>query len=231
MPARQFDLNHGDGKAAAPAVEPLLFAMARDPHTLFVYWNIDWPTEFAAEAPLDRQVHLRVNTGGGTAESESLIEPLLGTFYAPVAQAGGAYRADLGYYNRTGRWHSVAQSDLIEMPPEGMSEDTSVDVATVPFHLSFQRLVDLFRDSNADPLAAALARVQARAIEVENDKELAPNERQILREMKLSLEELRTSHQALVERTRDESFRRRAEAILGFGPTSPTHGFSSTGGS
>jgi hypothetical protein len=50
--------------------------------------------------------------------------------------------------------------------------------------------------------------------------------------MKLSIDDLRDSHQALLNRTRDESFRRRAEAILGFGPTSPAHGLSSSiGGS
>ena len=42
---------------------PLLFAIARDPHTLFAYWIIDWSSIFENTAPVDRQVHLRVRRG------------------------------------------------------------------------------------------------------------------------------------------------------------------------
>ncbi len=31
---------------------PLLFAIARDPRTLFVYWNIDWSSIFENTAPI-----------------------------------------------------------------------------------------------------------------------------------------------------------------------------------
>src|SRR4051812_832925 len=37
-----------------------LFAIARDPHTLFVYWDIDWATVFGENPPPDRKAHLRV---------------------------------------------------------------------------------------------------------------------------------------------------------------------------
>src|ERR1043166_4794090 len=47
---------------------PLLFAIARDPKTLFVYWNIDWSSVFENTAPVDRQVHLRVRRGDGSEE-------------------------------------------------------------------------------------------------------------------------------------------------------------------
>ena len=37
-----------------------LFAIARDPHTVFVYWDIDWASVFGATPPVDRKLHLRV---------------------------------------------------------------------------------------------------------------------------------------------------------------------------
>jgi len=37
-----------------------LFAIARDPHTIFIYWDIDWPAVFGEMPPIDRKVHLRV---------------------------------------------------------------------------------------------------------------------------------------------------------------------------
>jgi hypothetical protein len=60
--------------------EPLLFAIARDPHTLFVYWNVDWSHVFAAGEPIDRQVYLRVQRSDGSSESQLPVEPMLGAF-------------------------------------------------------------------------------------------------------------------------------------------------------
>src|SRR2546430_16695172 len=42
-----------------PSGAPILFAIARDPQTIFTYWSIDWPTIFAEGMPVDRQVHPR----------------------------------------------------------------------------------------------------------------------------------------------------------------------------
>ena len=55
---------------------PILFAIARDPRTIFTYWNIDWPTIFAKTAPVDRQVHLRVRGPGGIEETSAAVEPI-----------------------------------------------------------------------------------------------------------------------------------------------------------
>src|SRR3954471_9077030 len=131
-----------------PFGAPLLFAIARDPRTLFVYWNIDWPVAFGGEEPKDRQVFLRVIEEDGIEESESLIEPMLGSFYTPVAKPCSRYQVELGYYSRSGGWKSIALSDFVTMPADRPSENLVVDVATVPFHLSFQKMVDLFCETN-----------------------------------------------------------------------------------
>jgi Domain of unknown function (DUF4912) len=200
---------------------PVLFAIARDPRTIFTYWNIDWEAAFADAPPIDRQVFLRVITGGGRDESESVVEPLLGSFYARVDQPRSVYRVELGYYDQSGAWHSVAISDAVTMPPESMSEDTVVDVVTLPFHLSFQKMIDIFERSNGgDDLAVAISRLQEKDRDLMREEEL-----EIMQAMNVSFDELASSRRAFLERAGDETSRKRAEAILGFGSTSPTHGF------
>ena len=206
----------------------LVFAIPRDARTLFTYWNIDWGSAFAAHEPKDRNVYLRVLRENNNVETESVVEPLLGSFYAPVKNPRGKYRADLGYYTRADDWRSVGTSEAVTMPADSPSENTVVDVATVPFHLSFQKLIDLFCQSNGDPLAVALAKVQQQALragQAQDVDELTPNEREVLRAMNLSLDELRMAREMFADRPDEKTLRKRAEAILGFGTTSPAHGF------
>jgi hypothetical protein len=207
---------------------PLLFAMARDPRTLFAYWNIDWSTIFAQGEPADRQVYLRVKKADGTEVSESVIEPMLGSYYAGEVQPDGAYRVELGYYDGKGEWHSVTSSSVVTMPREGASDNAAVDVATVPFHLSFQRLVDLFRAANGDALTAIMSRLQSRAL-TEAERELLTSEEwEILRAMNLSVENMAEAWRGFADREDENLLRKRTEAILGFGATSPAHGFGAS---
>src|SRR5438045_9659120 len=57
---------------------PRLVAIARDPWTIFTYWNVNWPSIFKNAAPVDRQVHLRVHCADGLAEKEVAVEPMAG---------------------------------------------------------------------------------------------------------------------------------------------------------
>jgi hypothetical protein len=204
---------------------PILFAIPRDPRTLFTYWNIDWENVFAEAKPVDRHVYLRVLRPNGVEESESVVEPMLGIYYAEVSKPRGAYRVELGYYQPAGAWHSVAFSDAVTMPPEVASESLEVDVATVPFHLSFQRMIDFFRGSNGDDITKMLSRLQDRALTDDDRELLSPEEWEILRAMNLSLSEVESARRTFSDRADADRLRKRAEAILGFGATSPSGGF------
>lgn len=217
-------LDHASGSAPNFAEPSIVFAIARDPRTLFVYWNIDWASAFAADEPRDRLVFLRTITEDGAIESEWAIEPLLGSYYAAVQKPRARYRSDLGYYTRTGEWKTVGTSELVTVPADSASGAGAIDVATVPFHLSFQKLVDLFTQSSGDPLAMAIAGVQERASHHEQI-ELSPHEQAALRAMELSVAELRESRHAFAARPDEAALRKRAEAILGFGATSPGRGY------
>jgi hypothetical protein len=204
---------------------PLLFAIPRDPRTLFTYWNIDWESAFAKGRPVDRRVYLRVLRASGIGESESVVEPMLGNYYALVSKARAAYRVELGFYQPAEAWHSVAISDVVTMPAESMSENVEVDVATVPFHLSFQRMIDMFRTSSSDSITTIISRLQNRALTDEEKEFLSEEELEILRAMNLSVPEMEAARRSFTDRAGQDRLRKRAEAVLGFGASSPAGGF------
>ena len=204
---------------------PLLFAIARDPKTLFVYWNIDWASIFENTAPVDRQAHLRIWRGDGSEEPPVAIEPMAGNSYLPVSEPRETYRVEIGYYHPAAVWNSVATSDEIKMPPERVAEKTDVDLATIPFHLSFQRLIDSFRSSNGDPIAQVVSRLQKKAVTKEERAELTSEEWELLRAMNLSIDEIDTAQRGFLRRNLT-ALRHRAEALLGFGGSSPSNAFS-----
>ena len=204
---------------------PILFAIPRDPRTIFTYWNIDWSDAFARNAPADRQVYLRVKRRDGSDEIEEPIEPMLGTHFVLVAEPKGDYQVELGFYDPADVWNSLAMSDRVTMPADTSSENAEIDIATVPFHLSFQRMIDLFRASNGDAIASLLSRLQERAgTASETGDDLSDEEREILRAMDLSLADLEEARRGFANRAMDDLLRKRAEAVLGFGGTSPGGG-------
>src|SRR5436853_1664563 len=203
---------------------PLLFALARDSRTLFVYWNVDWSTIFEKRAPVDRQVHLRVHRSDGTEEAAVAVEPMVGSSDLIVSNPEETYRIELGYYQPDEVWNSVATSDETKMPPERASEKVDVDVATIPFHLSFQRLIDAFRASNGDAITEIVSRLQKRAVSEEERALLTPQEWEILRAMNVPIDEIGASRRAFLS-TNADALRKRAGTVLGFGGASPARPF------
>jgi Domain of unknown function (DUF4912) len=204
---------------------PLLFAIARDPRTLFVYWNIDWSSIFETTAPVDRQVHLRVRRSDGSEETPVAVEPMVGNSYLTVSEPRERYRVEIGYYHPAGVWTSVATSEEVKMPAERAAENLDVDVATIPFHLSFQRLIDGFRTTSGDRITKIVARLQKRAVTDEERASLTPEEWEILRAMELSIDEIDASRRVFFKADA-KALRKRAETVLGLGSSSPSRPFS-----
>jgi len=229
-------LARGDSKLPpdlADAVElprvygaPLLFAVARDPQTLFVYWNVDWSSIFENKAPVDRQVHLRVSGGNGSEELMQGVEPMAGNCYLSVSEPKGNYRVEIGYFQPEAVWNSVATSDQVTMPAERVTGSDKVDVATIPFHLSFQRLIEMFRGSNTSALSEIVSRLQGRAVSDEERALLTAEDWEILRSMNLSAEQIVAERRSFSSRQNGSALRRRAEALLGSGVTSSANGFT-----
>jgi hypothetical protein len=204
---------------------PFLFAVPRDPRTLFVYWNVDWSAIFENTAPVDRQVHLRVYRADGTEEKAEAIEPLAGSSYVTVSQSRGNYRVEIGYYQPSEVWNSVARSEQVVMPAERVGENDDVDLATIPFHLSFQRLIDSFRAAKPEALTELVSRLQRRAVSDEDRALLSNEDWEILRSMNLSVDEIADARHAFRDRENAAALRRRAERLLGNGSGSPERAF------
>jgi hypothetical protein len=217
----------GDG-IGLPQVRgtPILFAIARDPGTIFTYWRIDWPTVFAKTAPVDRQVHLRVYRSDGIEEASVAAEPMSGNCSIAVSQPGGPYYVEIGYYQPADVWNSIVTSDEITMPSDNLADQGDVDLATIPFHLSFQRLLELVGASKGDALAEGISQFQTRALDREKRKQLSAEEREILRTMDLSLSEIAAARCAFSHAAAEsETLRKRTDILLGFGLTSPARAF------
>jgi hypothetical protein len=209
-----------------PHGAPELFAIARDPRTIFTYWSIDWPRLFARTIPVDRQVHLRVYRGDGALEMHATVEPMAGNSYLTVSQPRGVYRVEIGYYQPEDVWNSVAISNEVTMPPDDIAQHADLDLVTIPFHLSFQRLIDLFGASNRDALAEIISQFQKRTLTEEGREFLTSEDRQILPAMDFSLLEIAASQQAFIDQADDETLRKRTAGILNLTSTSPASGFS-----
>ena len=199
-----------------------LFGIARDPHMLFAYWEIDWKSAFGSKPPADRKVHLRVLSEDGGEETMVPVEPFAGSHCVAVSQARSSYRIELGYHEPADVWNSVATSDPIMTPPDDVSESDSIDVATVPFHLSFQRMVDSFRASkyDGDALVEIVGRLQELA-DNSAEVDLADTDRELLRAIDWTGARTDATQRARLRKSESPfATRQRVESILGFGVSS-----------
>ncbi len=117
----------------------MLYIVARDPRSLFLYWDLNWTRLFARAGISARPVHLRTYRLDGSIENTQQINPFRGHCYAEVGTAGAEYYCELGSFVGV-EWKSLARSATTATPEASMSEDFSAEFATLPTHLSFQRL-------------------------------------------------------------------------------------------
>jgi hypothetical protein len=206
---------------------PRFLAIARDPWTIFAYWNVNWPSIFKSAAPIDRQVHLRVHCTDGLEEKEAAVEPMAGMHYVTMSQPHRACRIEIGYYQPADIWNSVMMSNEIMIPPAETSEAEHVDLATIPFHLGFQQLVDLFGAADNDTLATVISRSQTRALSSGRYETLSSKERKMLHGVGVALSEIADARRAFIQ-VDSEKLKKRAESLLALGSTSPSRGFNWT---
>jgi hypothetical protein len=193
--------------------QPFLFAIARDPRTIFVSWNIDWRSTFEKAMPADRHVHLRVIAGKDVIETRVAVEPMSAMHYVTISGLHNSYRVEIGYFQPFDTWHSVATSGEVEMPPQRSVELGDVELATIPFHLSFQQLANLFEVANDTSVARLVSEFQKRALSSDKPNEATPSDSQILRGLNLSLPEIATAQRDF-KKIDTEKLTRRARAMV-----------------
>jgi hypothetical protein len=138
-----------------------MFVVARDPHWLFTYWDFDY-----SKFPGQRQLLLQVFQNDAL-ETAIEINEIARNWYIPVQSANASYRVVFGYRDSQGTWHSVGEAGPTHTPPEAISQQWDTLFATVPFHLTFNLLVDVVEAAKTvgEPLTEALARLQRAAID------------------------------------------------------------------
>jgi len=132
---------------------------------------------------------------------------------------------ELGYYAPADSWNVIVTGNEVMMPLESEPADEAIDVATVPFHLNFQRMLNIFRVSNGGDLLNALARIQERAVA---PSELSGEEKEVLRALDLSEEDLLNRAAYREALTKSEKIRERGPKLFGFGGASPSQEFGSS---
>ncbi|HEY5753915.1 MAG TPA: DUF4912 domain-containing protein [Chthoniobacterales bacterium] len=139
-----------------------IFLAARDPHWLFVYWDIDLEA-ISPEMLLDGEsaFYLKVFKAGGELVDQIRVNTEARNWYFPVKEAGVEYFVELGYNDMTCQWSALGRSNEVFSPADAFSEGIA-EFATLPFHLSFQKIIDLIGEEipPGETLAGALARLQ-----------------------------------------------------------------------
>jgi hypothetical protein len=201
-----------------------LTLLARDPHTVFAFWDIDWNTAFRDLKPKEHKVYLRLSDSDGKEQTSMEVEPMAGSCYVTVADADAGYRGEIGFQHPANGWHCLASSALVTTPPDAYTADEEVDFVTVPFHLSFQRIVDLLEVTQQEnaTLTAMLADLSVRLNSAVQQAELTPEQR----DLGHALQAARSAAEASAAARRSSpQVQRKLERILGFGGTGPSSGF------
>lgn len=200
-----------------------LCVLARDPSTLFAYWDIDWTSAFGEDAPRERKVHLRILNVDGSEHMTREVEPMSGYCLVELPTDGASYTAELGSF-QSGKWNSIAMSAEVNMPSSVVNEDVEGDLATIPFHLSFHRMLNVLRvpKQEGESLTELLANLRARAAS-ETRTELNATERELVD----TIDNLIAQAPPAPAQPADAAAlwtRERLEQILGFRSSSPQGG-------
>jgi hypothetical protein len=175
------------GKLPDSYGEEILYLIARDPHWLFAYWDIDWAKYPESKMHKgERRIFLRVCTADGAEESRIEINPEAKNWYVPVGKPAALYFSELGWLDKKGAWKPIVRSLPAATPADTLSNEAEASFATIPFHLTFQRLMEMVRGARHkdETLTQTLSRLQseghAAAIKTSKIEDLTEEQRNIL---------------------------------------------------
>jgi hypothetical protein len=201
--------------------QPFLFAIARDPHTIFVSWQIDWRSIFGKAIPTDRQVRIRLIGRDKVTEATAVVEPGSDMHYLTTSGLHAPYRVEIGYLQSFDAWRSVASSDEVEMPlGRGGIDISDAQFATVPFHLKFQKLAKLLGADADAPIATAMSEFQKRVLADRRPNEKRRLDKEVLRGLNLSLDQIAAGERSF-KSVDTHRLTRRAQAMSGSSASSP----------
>ncbi len=138
--------------------EERIFVVAQEPHWLFCYWD------YALTKGVEGTIFLRHGReGADRPEAEVPVPSETNSWYLAVRETDADYYVELGHYNG-GHWKALARSGTVLTPRDTMTGFGEPVFANMPFHATFQQLVEKIRGTmrEGESLAGALARLQGR---------------------------------------------------------------------
>ncbi len=144
VPVPQQALGHG-------FIKDRIIAMVRDPYWLHTYWELSRSTLARAQAALGQEWHtarpvlrlMDVTSEDTTSASERHVRDIeihggVNNWYIDVANPPRAYRIDIGYLARRGKFFVLARSNVVSTPKAGVSDMLDENWASVQDH--FQKI-------------------------------------------------------------------------------------------
>jgi hypothetical protein len=97
-----------------------------------------------------------------------------------VADGDADYTGELGYFQPAGAWNCIATSDTVTTPPDATATGKA-DFATVPFHLTFELIMEELRVAKQESaaLTAMLNDLRERAALPAERATLTPGQQEI----------------------------------------------------
>lgn len=135
-----------------------IFVVAQEPHWLFCYWD------YTLTDGIEGAVFLRHGRiGAARPEAEVPVPSETNSWYLSVRDADADYFVELGHYNG-GHWKTLTRSGAVLTPRDTLAGFGEPVFANMPFHATFQQLVEKLRGEmrEGESLAEALARLQGR---------------------------------------------------------------------
>ncbi len=135
-----------------------LFLIGGDPRWLFAYWDVDW----SRGAPPDEQLVFRLFRSDDCIMSEQAVMRGDVHWLIQNPEAGSAFYAEIGWVGSAGAWHSLVRSGLARTVAATASSDESAAFVSIPFHLTFERLLALIELAaiEGESLVETISRLQ-----------------------------------------------------------------------
>jgi len=132
--SKNLALNGSGGKKAAQHRDRIV-VMVRDPYWLHAFWEVTRHSVERAQAAMSQDWHsarptlrlLEVTDGGTTSASERVLEDIeihggVSNWYVHVSEPPKSYRLEIGYLAGSGKFFSLARSNVVSTPAPGNSD-------------------------------------------------------------------------------------------------------------
>ena len=175
---RQFPFDEGLGELPEGYASERLFAVARDPFWLFLYWDLSKGKWDEVTGAGNGRPYLRIHDvtdvvfDGSNAHKTIEFELPFGarSWYACVNAPARDFIAQLGSHATHG-FVPVITSRRLRTPPDDFSARTDAQFVTIPIELPFARLREILSGIGGDggEIARALARLQSLGVQLPFD--------------------------------------------------------------